>query len=396
MVQVKARETLPMRWFDKSYQMYDYNLLFIRWMADFSGVDMMVDNYRFNYRTAICIGTTLMGTINSIYSFVFYYPSLHKICEVIVMFGILIQGVPKLYFGYIHREFYKLQYGRLRTLHYKYRDHEKLNANLLLLMERIHVLSKLLAIVFIFGGLGYSIYPMYMYWAHNELVLMIAMRVPWVDGDSYTGYIVTSAVQMVMIVITCTGLSAADTVILLFVANLIAYVDVFKNELDELNAMLNEEIRDEKKIRQQVRTICTQHQDIIEYESDLDERYIVISFGQVIGSVTSMSVSIFLVYMDNFIPGYALVVASFFQLLEFCLLGTILTVKNEDIVEAIYSTNWYLLQEPERRCFGLMLHKSQNFTEMTIGGFAPLNLGTFVAIMNRIYSYFMMLISFIE
>ncbi|KAL9693326.1 hypothetical protein quinque_012611 [Culex quinquefasciatus] len=376
MVQVKARETLPMRWFDKSYQMYDYNLLFIRWMADFSGVDMMVDNYRFNYRTAICIGTTLMGAINSMYSFGFYYPNLNKICEVIVIFGILIQGVPKLYFGYIHREFYKLQYGRLRTLHYKYRNHEKLNANLLLLMERIHVLSKLLAIVFIFGGLGYSIYPIYMYWAHNERVLMIAMRLLWIDADSYTGYIVTSAVQMVMIVITCTGLSAADTVILLFVANLIAYVDVFTNELDELNAMLNEEIRDETKIKQQVRTICTQHQDIIEYESDLDERYIVISFGQVIGAVTSMSVSIFLVYMDNFIPGYPIV--------------------NEEIVDAIYSTNWYLLPEPERRCFALMLHKSQNFTEMTIGGFAPLNLETFVAIMNRIYSYFMMLISFIE
>lgn len=91
MVQVKARETLPMRWFDKSYQMYDYNLLFIRWMADFSGVDMMVDNYRFNYRTAICIGTTLMGAINSMYSFGFYYPNLNKICEVIVIFGILIQ-----------------------------------------------------------------------------------------------------------------------------------------------------------------------------------------------------------------------------------------------------------------------------------------------------------------
>ncbi|KAL1399236.1 hypothetical protein pipiens_002236 [Culex pipiens pipiens] len=385
-----------MRSFTKSYEMYDYNLLFIRWLADFSGVDMMVENYRFNYRTGICVAVTLMGAINSTYSFVYYYPDYYKMCEVVVLFGIIIQGVPKLYFGYIHRDFYKLQYGRLRTLHYKYRNHEKLNANLLLLMERIHVLSKLLAIVFIFGGLGYSIYPMYMYWANNERVLMVAMRLMWIDADSYTGYIVTSAVQMVMIVITCTGLSAADTVILLFVANLSAYVEVFTDELNQLNAMLSAVDRDEEVIRCQVRKICSQHQDIIEYESDLDERYIVICFGLAIGAVTTMTVSIFLVYMTNFIPGYALVVASFFQLLEFCLLGTVLTVKNEEIIEAIYSTNWYLLPEQERRCFALMLHKSQNFTEMTIGGFAPLNLETFVAIMNRIYSYFMMLISFIE
>lgn len=131
-------------------------------------------------------------------------------------------------------------------------------------MERIHVLSKLLAIVFIFGGLGYSIYPMYVYWANNERVLMIAMRLLWIDADSYTGYIVTSAVQMVMIVITCTGLSASDTVILLFVANLSAYVEVFTDELNQLNSMLSAEDRDEEVIRCQVRKICSQHQDIIE------------------------------------------------------------------------------------------------------------------------------------
>ncbi|EDS29849.1 Odorant receptor 83c [Culex quinquefasciatus] len=385
-----------MRSFTKSYEMYDYNLLFIRWMADFSGVDMLVDDYRFNYRTAICVATVLMGAINCTYSLAYFYPNYYKMCEVVVLLGILIQGTPKLYFGYIHREFYKLQYGRLRLLHYRYRDHEKLNAKLLLLMERIHVLSKLLSIVFIFGGLGYSIYPLYMYWAHHELVLMVTMQVPWIDADSYTGYTVTTAMQMVMIVIACTGLSASDTAILLFVANLSAYVEVFTDELNKLNAMLSAEDRDEEVIRCQVRKICSQHQDIIEYESDLDERYIVICFGLAIGAITTMTVSIFLAYMNSYIPGYALVVVGFFQLLEFCLLGTVLTVKNEEIIEAIYSTDWYLLAEPERRCFALMLHKSQNFTEMTIGGFAPLNLETFVAIMNRIYSYFMMLISFIE
>lgn len=54
--------------------------------------------------------------------------------------------------------------------------------------------------------------------------------------------------------------------------------------------------------------------------------------------------------------------------------------QNEEIIEAIYGAQWYLLREPERRCFTLMLHKSQNYTEMTIGGFAPLNLETFVAV----------------
>lgn len=89
--QVKARETLPMRSFAKSYEMYDYNLLFIRWMADFSGVDIMVENYRFNYRTGICVAVIWMCAINATYSLVYYYPDYYKMCEVVLLFGILIQ-----------------------------------------------------------------------------------------------------------------------------------------------------------------------------------------------------------------------------------------------------------------------------------------------------------------
>ncbi|KAL1399234.1 hypothetical protein pipiens_002234 [Culex pipiens pipiens] len=396
MEQVNAKDVLPMRWFARSYEMHDYNLLFIRWLADFCGVDVLYERYRFSYKTAMCVCCAFFGAVFTIYSFFYYYPDIYKMCEVFALFGIVLQGSPKLYFAYYHQRFYRLQCERLRNLHYKYRNHEKLHAKLLLLTNRIHILTKLLALVFVFGALGYTLYPLYMYFAHGELVLIDAMRLPWIDADTYNGYVVTTIVQIVMLYVGCLGMAAADTIILLFVANLIAYVYVFKNDLEELNTMVNAEDRNEQQIRRKVRIICSQHQDIIEYESDLDERYIVICFTQIIGSVSSLSGYLFLVYMVNFIPGYGLILATICQLLEFCLLGTVLTVKNEEIIQAIYNAHWYRLQRPELACFALMLHKSQNFIEMTVGGFAPLNLETFVAIMNRIYTYFMMLISFIE
>lgn len=130
--------------------------------------------------------------------------------------------------------------------------------------NRIHILTKLLALVFVFGALGYTLYPLYMYFAHGELVLIDAMRLPWIDADTYNGYVVTTIVQIVMLYVGCLGMAAADTIILLFVANLIAYVYVFKNDLEELNTMLNAEDRDEQQVRCKVRIICSQHQDIIE------------------------------------------------------------------------------------------------------------------------------------
>ncbi|XP_058812524.1 uncharacterized protein LOC131677029 [Topomyia yanbarensis] len=75
---------------------------------------------------------------------------------------------------------------------------------------------------------------------------------------------------------------------------------------------------------------------------------------------------------------------------------TSLLAKNEEMTDAIYNAHWYLMKKPEQNSFLIMLHKSQNFIEMTVGGFAPLNITTFVAIMNRIYSYFTMMIGVLE
>lgn len=93
MVQVKAKDTLPMRQFSKSYEMYDYNLLFIRWLADFCGVDMMVEHYRFNYRTALCILALSLSVILSLYTFILYYPDIYKISEVLVLTGFILQVI---------------------------------------------------------------------------------------------------------------------------------------------------------------------------------------------------------------------------------------------------------------------------------------------------------------
>lgn len=58
----------------------------------------------------------------------------------------------------------------------------------------------------------------------------------------------------------------------------------------------------------------------------------------------------------------------------------ILNFQNENIISAIYNIDWYLLKEPERKSILLMLQKSQNYTEMSIGGFASLNVETLVAV----------------
>ncbi|EAT41957.2 AAEL006465-PA [Aedes aegypti] len=385
-----------MQKFKYSYEMYDHNLIYVRWLADVCGVDMMVENYKINYRTVATLFLISFTVVNLGYSCWFHYPNWHVIMELMMVFSFCLQGANKFYNAYIHRHFFILMYGRLRNLHYKYQHHRENNAQLLLLMQRIHLISKGIFVLFGLGACSYFIYPVFNYWRYRRLELLISVRLPGIDADSHYGYIITMAYQIFMMVAAVFGMAAADSAILLFVCSLAGFVDVFKNELRELDMMLVQNPRDESKIRRKVREICVQHFTVIEYESDLDERYFTTCFVQVVSTTIGLSGALFLAYIVRYIPGFALMLVLTAQLLEFCLLGTVLYVKNEEITEAIYGTSWHLMEKPQQRCFALMLHKSQNFVEMTVGGLAPLNMETFVAIMKSIYSYFTMLISFIK
>ncbi|XP_055590516.1 odorant receptor 67d-like [Uranotaenia lowii] len=379
-----------------SYELYDYNLLFIRWMADFCGMDMMVENYKINYRTVRTVVVLLFAIASTVYSAIIYFPNFYKIVELLMAFGITVQSAAKFSIGYFHWPFYKMMYNKLRLLHFINRDHARNSQTLLLLIQRIHLASKAIAAIYSMAFVVFNMYPLLWFWIMHEKVLSLAFIIPGLSTEASYGYGITLIVHAFLIFLAVTGLVAADTVILLFVTSVSGYADLLRNELDDLNELLDSADYDRKIISEKVRRICCMHQEVIQYESDLDDRYINTCFVQVVTSVTSISAALFLIYTKNHIPSYGLLPASLFQLLEFCLLGTVLTVKNQEIMESIYDAHWYKLPKEEQRCFELMLHKSQNTIEMTIGGLAPLNIETFVGIINRIYSYFMMLINFIE
>ncbi|XP_065088822.1 putative odorant receptor 83c [Ochlerotatus camptorhynchus] len=114
------------------------------------------------------------------------------------------------------------------------------------------------------------------------------------------------------------------------------------------------------------------------YEEMLDEHYGVCVFVQVLSSVACIALSLFNFYMTYNIGALTFLIFSFFQLLEFCVLGTILTIKNDQIMRALYDTCWYRLSTEEQKMMAFMLHRSQNAVEMTVGGLALLNMETFV------------------
>lgn len=157
---------------------------------------------------------------------------------------------------------------------------------------------------------------------------------------------------------------------------------------------------------------------IYRYECNLRDIYFYTCFTHVASSVVGITVALSLVYLKQYLPCYGILVMFMVQLLVYCMLGTILTLKNEDLIMLLYDINWYMLEKQEKRHLLLMLHRSQNFVELSVGGLTPMNMVTFLAVtifhdyvtlvriilyellifqvMKRIYSFFMMLVNFVN
>lgn len=169
-----------------------------------------------------------------------------------------------MYIAFIHRHFYETMYRRLRDFHYKFRNHKN-HEQLYKTMEKIHLTTKLFLALYIFTGFSFSVHPLYLYLTERRRELLVCIRLPWVDVDSLGGYVVTMCFQSSILALFVIGFTASDSVILLFVCSLIAFVDIFKYNLMELTNMLNEFNPDKPTIRKKVRQIVMQQLDIIQW-----------------------------------------------------------------------------------------------------------------------------------
>ncbi|XP_055632838.1 putative odorant receptor 83c [Toxorhynchites rutilus septentrionalis] len=235
-----------------------------------------------------------------------------------------------------------------------------------------------------------------MYIQYHELVMVLRLQIPGIDPTNVFGFMVTTVYHILIINTGIAGILAADLGIMMFVLHIIGIADVFKNSLNELDRMLQNEERDEELVHRQLLDIFVMHQELIAYEEGLDSTYGVAVFVQVITSVACLALTLFIYYVTGNFGSVLFMIGAMFQLLEFCLLGTALTVKNNHIELALYDICWYKLSMKNQKMLSFVLFRSQNAVEMTIGGVALLNMETFVEIIRTIYSAFAMMVRILD
>ena len=103
--------------------------------------------------------------------------------------------------------------------------------------------------------------------------------------------------------------------------------------------------------------------------------------------------AIVLYYMQQkvWILGIFVIVSAMGQLFIICFLGTVIDIKSDRVIKNISAVPWYLMNNFEMKILSFILKMAQKPALLTFGGFMEINMMAFVAVTNKIYSYFMIL-----
>ncbi|XP_062542279.1 uncharacterized protein LOC134210252 [Armigeres subalbatus] len=322
--------------YNTSLEAFQSIVLLARQMAGFCGVDLLADNYKPNLRTALTFIGCTSYIFTSMYSAWYYFPDVYKMLQALAPVGMAFQGCIKLCVALVHRKFFQGSAKFLEDFHQRHATRPEDNAVLLGLMKKLHLASRMLLCAYVLAILGFGLYPVYVYVMYGERTFAINVLLPGIDPDTHWGYVLTVAYQMFLLAIAMAGISAFDTTFMIFVSNLAGLVDVYTNKLKELDRLLEKRKTKPAEVRTLVREILIAHYGIVRRDY------------------------------------------------------------NDEVILAINGTMWYMLDKSQLKMIQFMLHRCQNPSNLTVGGFAPLNIETFVEIMKTIYQFFAMMINFVE
>lgn len=77
------------------------------------------------------------------------------------------------------------------------------------------------------------------------------------------------------------------------------------------------------------------------------------------------------------LPGFAFFLAAVYQLAQYCVVGTVVEVMNDQSLIAIYEVQWHLMNKEEGHDLIFMMAKAQNPNQLFIAGLYPVNVATF-------------------
>lgn len=113
--------------------------------------------------------------------------------------------------------------------------------------------------------LAFFLYPIYMYFIHDELAPIAPVFLPGIDETTGWGYIVLVFFHTVEMYGAFFGTAGSDLLFAMLIINMPIMARIFSDNVDEFNEFIHEKAYDRLRMKMLFRNILLQHKEIIEY-----------------------------------------------------------------------------------------------------------------------------------
>lgn len=119
-------------------------------------------------------------------------------------------------------------------------------------------------LLYILSGIGYLLYPIYMYVVEGEIVVMIPTYMPGINEETPSGFIVLTCLHLILLIASVIGAAACDIMFTMLIANTPIMANLIKVEVEQLNDALTSEKVDKLLVKFRFRNMLFMHREMTE------------------------------------------------------------------------------------------------------------------------------------
>ncbi|XP_058811222.1 putative odorant receptor 83c [Topomyia yanbarensis] len=238
------------------------------------------------------------------------------------------------------------------------------------------------SIIFIGGCLLAAFIPLAIYLWNGEKIFPFGTMVPLVDPTTPDGYQLTYMYQISCMLWAPVGLTASQNMYLALLFNICIQYDLLMVNLGDADRLI-EANRDgalEQEIRGKLKQIVNSQQRLSNFIAQIENLFSVQIFVEVSSNALQIVVTLFVMNVEIWMPGYLLLLVSTFQLFLVCILGTMIDIKSDQFSERVYNIPWHKMRNSEQKMIRFMLESSQRSQRLTYGGMIPINMNLFLSV----------------
>lgn len=262
-----------------------------------------------------------------LYSGWFLRSDWNRLLELSVCLLLNLQGTSKLWTGFVQKLRYCELFQTTERIYECFDVDERNRPILREVVSKMNLFIKWIVIVYVSCGVIIVTLVVLYTTLTRQKFLVLTIFVPYVDHTTLVGYVIHSFLHLSMIVFCVIGYLASDTAFIVTVVPIIAYGNCLRNEIRNLNLLLQMPQRNEKLITEKLVRICKLHQMIVEFEQDAVEHFKYGCAVQILFQAGTLMITIFLSYICGYVQAASIFMALLFQLTQYCALGTIVTAK---------------------------------------------------------------------